>query len=195
MKNTTMAMIIKDTTEITSAVFANLKLCNFDKYLIGIDDKYTDDSIHTYIKQHNFDYMYFTFENFAQARNDVIKYVTTKYCFFVDSDETLPVYLADGLNIDTILQKVDAVSMPRYNWEDLFMKKLHFDMQRNEDRQLRIFRTDKGIQYTGKVHETLTTSNIKHLQLNELFINHFAFALRTADDWTIKNQFYKELSK
>lgn len=163
---------------------------NVDEYVIGVDDKTTDNTFE-WLSENNYNPYKFKFQDFSQARNLMLEKVKTPWALIVDSDEIiLP---EDAKQMRKICQDagkkgIDAISMVRKHWFDLEMTK-EWIPTAHPDAHYRLIKN--YVRLTGKVHEGFV--NFHKPQACPILIHHFNMYYRDAATWERKNALYRSL--
>ncbi len=104
------------------------------------------------------------------ARNDAISKAKYDWILVIDADETLPSHSEEVIRKLILNGEVDGYQFPRKNFIDnkQYLKYGYF----YPDYQIRLFRNNKKIRYSGKIHEQPFINNRRLKICDDIFINH-----------------------
>ncbi|WP_196606672.1 glycosyltransferase family 2 protein [Pectinatus frisingensis] len=119
-------------------------------------------------------YYYKWQDDFAAAKNFAINKAEGNWIIFLDADE----YFADGIDLRNSLLMLD-----KQNVDALLCRMINIDMDDGNTEisrfmQLRIFRNDRDIRYTGEIHEQLVKNGnkLRLLEQKEIIIYHTGYS-------------------
>jgi len=170
-----------------------------DEVILMVDDKSTDDTLEIAKEYEKWHYKKvklstYTFEYFGAARNRMIKLASKDWIFMLDGDEVVDAPDCEALRAMIATNPPPAVYlMPRNNWKDMERKEKMEGNQFYPDWQTRLYPGHEKVLYRQqKVHEAPAGVPWQRMS-NGIHLQHWAFALRTHEDWQKIAKLYKSL--
>ena len=131
------------------------------------------------------------FTDFGSIRTLTAHLANQEWVLGLDSDEIInknELRLIEGLISDN---KVDLWGLPRRRWSDLNMTQ-QVELEAYPDWQYRLFKNNKKIYYSGRVHESAEGSTIKKESPSGPHIEHFQDVFKTGEGLKNRNDMYKK---
>jgi len=177
-------MIVKDAEEHLERCLNSLQ--GIVDEIIIVDTGSTDKTLEI-AKRYDTKIHHFTWVNdFSAARNESLKYTTKDWILIIDDDEAL-----DRRQLQILKQKLDdikadAITLPKKNFSN--RRNLVGWTPSNEvkgfegyfiSKRVQLFRNNKGIKYSYKLHETVMPSlkekKCKIVQVTDVFLLHYGY--------------------
>jgi hypothetical protein len=146
-----------------------------DRILVLLDNTKVTEDFYAKLKQKFVKIIEHTLEHsYAEHRNMALSYIKTDYCFALDSDEVPTELLINNIHVilsnfgypdilaimrRNIFKGVNAWDCLRYNWDLTDGNVVNW---KRHDAQFRLFKTGKGIQWQGSVHEMINADRSKY---------------------------------
>ncbi|MCK5548272.1 MAG: glycosyltransferase, partial [Thermoplasmata archaeon] len=146
-KTIALAMILKNEAETVEKAIESV-VGFIDEIVVGIDEN-TSDNTEEIVRKYTDKIHRFRWQNdFSKARNEILKHCTSDWVLQLDGHEVLRESSREGLVkvLETLTDDIDAVA---------FRLKMQDEDHNFSGLQLRLFRNDSEIRYTGAVHNII----------------------------------------